>query len=110
MHIYKKIYEFAASAGAFEGYVYQKEKQDLDLNALANWAENLVRAYEQLPPDVRSECQSGLDQTIGRAVRSLAGNWGLDHDLTQKLKSIVVGNLPASANAFKKEKWFDLNR
>ncbi len=26
MHICPKIYEFAASAGAFEGYVYQKTK------------------------------------------------------------------------------------
>jgi hypothetical protein len=26
MHIYTKVYEFAASAGAFEGYVYRKEE------------------------------------------------------------------------------------
>ena len=26
MHIYAKIYEFAASAGALEGYVYPKEQ------------------------------------------------------------------------------------
>jgi len=25
MHIYSKIYQFAASAGAFEGYVYKKK-------------------------------------------------------------------------------------
>ena len=110
MHIYKKIYEFAASAGAFEGYVYKKQMDDLDMNALADWAANLVKAYGQLPPDVRSECQSCLDQTIGRAVRSLGVFLGVDHDVVQKLKSIIAGDLPASADDFKKEKWFDPNR
>ena len=45
MHIYQKIYEFAASAGAFEGYVYRRTKAEIDIKALSNWVDNLLDAY-----------------------------------------------------------------
>ncbi|MGD9075838.1 MAG: hypothetical protein PVJ69_11560 [Desulfobacteraceae bacterium] len=104
MHLYSKIYEFAASAGALEGYVYQKD--EIDMAALANWVENLVAAYNHLPSEVLDEFQSSLDQTIGRAIRSLSSALGQEHEIVRKLKSMVVGNLPDSANDFQKKKWF----
>ena len=36
MHLYLEIYEFAASAGAFEGYVYRRPKAEIDIKALSN--------------------------------------------------------------------------
>ena len=104
MHLYSKIYEFAASAGALEGYVYQKD--EIDMEALTNWAENLVAAYNHLPSEALDEFQSSLDQTIGRAIRSLASGSGQEHEIVRKLKSMVVGNQPDSANDFQKKKWF----
>jgi hypothetical protein len=104
MHLYSKIYEFAASAGALEGYVYKKDK--IDMEALTNWVENLVAAYNHLPSEVLDEFQSSLDQTIGRAIRSLSSALGQEHEIVRKLKSMVVGNLPDSANDFQKKKWF----
>jgi hypothetical protein len=104
MHLYSKIYEFAASAGALEGYVYQKDK--VDMEALTNWVENLVAAYNHLPSEALDEFQSSLDQTIGRAIRSLSSALGREHEILQKLESIVVGTLPDSADDFQKEKWF----
>jgi hypothetical protein len=104
MHLYAKIYEFAASAGALEGYVYQKV--EVDKEALINWVENLVAGYNHLPSEVLDELQSSLDQTIGRAIRSLSSALGQEHEIVRKLKSMVVGNLPASANDFQKKKWF----
>ena len=104
MHLYSKIYEFAASAGALEGYVYQKDK--VDTEALTNWVENLVAAYNHLPSEALDEFQSSLDQTIGRAIRSLSSALGQEHEIVHKLKSMVVGNLPDSANDFQKKKWF----
>ena len=106
MHIYKQIYEFAASAGAFEGYVYHRSRNDMDTHALANWVENLVEAYDHLPADVIGECQSACDQTMGRAIKSLMAEFGEDYGLISKLQKLVKGKLPKDPDDFQKEKWF----
>lgn len=103
MYIYKKIYEFAASAGAFEGYVYHKKIDVIDMDALTNWVGNLVDAYENLPSDVRNEFQDSCDQTLGRAIRSVAPLLGDDHDVVIQLKSMVKGELPDSPDDFQKK-------
>jgi hypothetical protein len=107
MHLYQQIYEFAASAGAFEGYVYQKPIADLDMKALLNWANNLVTAFNHLAIEVRREFQSSCDQTLGRAIRSVLPVLGPEHEVVVKLKSMVVGALPESPDDFKKDKWFE---
>jgi len=104
MHVYKKIYEFAASAGAFEGYVYHKKLDEIDMEALTNWVGNLVGAYEELPLNVRNEFQSSCDQTLGRAIRSVAPLLGDDHDVVMQLKSMVKGELPDSPDDFQKKR------
>lgn len=104
MHIYENIYEFAASAGALEGYVYQKK--DLDMNALAKWVDNLVAAYSRIPTEAREEIQSSCDQTLGRAIKSLIPLLGEGHNIVGDLKSMISGDLPQSADDFQKEKWF----
>ena len=106
MHIYQKIYEFAASAGAFEGYVYRRSNAEIDTEALNGWADNLVDAYENLTAEARNECQSSIDQTLGRAIKSLGLLLDDRHALINKLQKIVKGELPASPNDFQKEKWF----
>ena len=80
MHTYNKIYEFAASAGALEGYVYKKEK--IDPNEINNWVNNLVSAYKNLPKEAIDEFHSSLDGTLGRAIRSLIAVLGEDFLLT----------------------------
>jgi hypothetical protein len=82
MHIYQEIYEFAASAGAFEGYVYRRPEAEIDFKALSNWVDNLLDAYRHLAPDVLSEFQSA------------------------KLEKMIAGELPDSADDFEKTKWF----
>jgi len=106
MHSYQQIYEFGASAGAFEGYVYHKKRDDVDVDALANWVGNLVGAYAQLPSDVRNEFQTSCDQTLGRATRSVASLLSEDHNIVIQLKSMVKGELPDSPDDFQKRKWF----
>jgi hypothetical protein len=86
MHIYQEIYEFAASAGAFEGYVYRRPEAEIDFKALSNWVDNLLDAYRHLAPDVLSEFQSA--EVIG------------------KLEKMIAGELPDSADDFEKTKWF----
>jgi hypothetical protein len=100
--IYKEIYEFAASAGAFEGYVYQREQ--LDAESLDNWVGNLVKQYRDLPEDVRKSFQHSLDRTMGRAVQSLIALFGRDHAHVVALKPLITGKMPDAPNDFEKEK------
>ena len=105
MHIYAQIYDFAASAGALEGYVYHKK--EVDMTALPNWVDNLSAAYRYLPSEALGEFQPSIDFTIGRAIRSLIPVLGEGHEIIGKLKSMVAGNLPRSADDFQKNKWFE---
>jgi hypothetical protein len=105
MHIFTKIYEFAASAGALEGYVYRNE--EVDMEALSKWVDNLVKAYQSMPSEGLSEFQISLDKTIGRAIRSLTRLLGERHEIINRLRSMVSGALPATADDFQKVKWFE---
>ena len=100
--MYKDIYEFAASAGAFEGYVYQREK--LDPAHLNNWVKNLVAQHQALPNDVLDSFQPSLDRTMGRAVQSLISAFGEDHAHVIALKPLIVGKMPEAPNDFEEEK------
>jgi hypothetical protein len=104
MHLFAQIYEFSASAGALEGYVYRRE--DVDMKALTNWIANLKTAYGLLPQEVLQEVQASLDQTLGRAWKSLALGLGQNHDLAQTVRSMIAGRLPETADDFRKKKWF----
>ena len=101
---FRNIYEFAASAGALEGFVYHKKS--IDPNALPIWVDNLVAAYGLLPEKALDEIQPSLDQTLGRAIRSLVSLLGEDHLIIQKLGSMVSGEMPESPYDFRKWKWF----
>ena len=104
MHIYRKIYEFAASAGAFEGFVYGRKETEPD--DFSNWVNNMVAAYGHLPPNVRKEIQTSLDETLGRAIRSLMLLLSEDQELIQKIKSMLIGPIPESPDDFRMKKWF----
>jgi hypothetical protein len=105
MHIYAQIYEFAASAGALEGYVYHKK--EVDRTALPNWVDNLMAAYHRMPSEVLNEFRESIDSTLGRAIRSLTPILGEDHEIIVKLRSMVTGKLPRTADDFQKKKWFE---
>jgi hypothetical protein len=98
MGIYQEVYDFAAKAGALEGYVYPKEK--VDLGYLPRWVDNLVDHYRRLPSEVREEFQSLCNGTLGRTIQSLLPSLGENHEAIKKLKSIISGNLPSSPNDF----------
>ncbi len=98
MGIHGDVYEFAARAGAFEGYVY--DRSGLDPASLVMWVNHLVEGYNSLPPEVRAEFQSLLDGTLGRAVQSLLRTFGEDHDLVKKLMTLTSGKIPSSPDDF----------
>ncbi|MGE5842632.1 MAG: hypothetical protein ACM335_10160 [Deltaproteobacteria bacterium] len=104
MTLYLQLYEFAASVGALEGFVYRRP--DVEAGTIEKWVENLEKAYSLLPSEVLKEVQPALDGTLGRAVKSVAKVLGEDHLLVKKLKSMVKGALPLSPDDFQKRKWF----
>ncbi len=107
---YTIIYQFAASAGALEGYVYRKSgPADLDLPALADWIGNLEKAYHHLPDEVRNVIQADLDRTLGRAFHSLKTALGGSDELVVRLAGMIRDRerMPTHPDDFTKRKWFD---
>jgi hypothetical protein len=98
MGIYREVYDFAAKAGALEGYVYQKEK--LEINYLPRWVDNLVNYYPRLPSEVKEDFRGLCNGTLGRTIHSLLPHLGEDHEVIKKLKTIVSGKLPLSPDDF----------
>jgi len=104
MDLYRQLYEFAASAGALEGYVYRRK--EMDMKALPIWVDNLKTACGLLPPEVLGAVQPSIDQTLGRAWQSLGIALGKDHELAAALRSMIRGPLPGSPDDFQKQKHF----
>ena len=102
MHLYTQLYEFAASAGALEGFVYRRP--EVEATTIAKWVENLEKAYQSLPAEVLKEIQPSLDGTLGRAVNSIRNVLGEKHALVRRLKTMVKGPLPSSPDDFERKK------
>jgi hypothetical protein len=102
MGVYSDVYEFAARTGAFEGYVYRKEK--LEAGSLDRWTDHLVVQYTVIPFEVRQEFQDLCDGTIGRAIQSLIPLIGENHEIIGKLKGMTVGRLPSSPDDFSRRR------
>lgn len=107
MHEYTKIYEFAASVGALEGYVYKKTSLDeMDTKALLVWTQNLVDAYGHFPTDVLGKIQPSLDLTLNRAISSFNMFLEKDHIVLERLHSMIDTQISSSPDDFQKKKWF----
>ncbi len=100
MGAYRDLYEFAAKAGALEGYVYPKEK--VEPSYLPAWVDHVVQGYQGLPEEARREFQESCNGTIGRTVQALIPLLGEDHEVIRKLKGLVTGQLPSSPDDFKR--------
>jgi hypothetical protein len=102
MHLYMQIYEFSASVGALEGFVYRRP--EVEAATIEKWVENLEKAYQLLPAEVLKEIQPSLDGTLGRAVSSIMKVLGEKHTLVQRLKTMVKGSLPSSPDDFERRR------
>jgi hypothetical protein len=98
MGIYRMLYDFAAKAGALEGYAYPKEK--VEPGYLSAWVDHVVEGYQALPPEARAEFQDLCDFTVGRTIASLLPLLGEEHDVIKKLRSVTKGRLPLSPDDF----------
>jgi len=100
MGSFRDVYDFAAKAGSFEGYVYPKE---MDVSYLPTWVDHLVQGYRMLPEEVRNELQDLCNETIGRAIQSLLPVLGDNHEVIKELKSMVTADLPSSPDDFRRK-------
>ncbi len=100
MSIYRDVYDFAAKAGALEGYVYPKE---MKASYLPVWVDHVVKGYKMLPEEASGEFQDLCNGTIGRAIQSLLPVLGEDHEVIRKLKSIVTGEPALSPDDFRRK-------
>jgi hypothetical protein len=108
MHLYTQIYEFASSAGAFEGYVYHKKNADeVDIKALDIWVENLLEAYSLISEEVLEKFQDNLDLTLNRATTSLEAILEKDNTIIKKIISMINKKTSSDPDNFQKEKWFE---
>lgn len=95
---YRELYDFAANAGAFEGYVYISEK--VDYTKLPTWVGNLLEQWRRLSTEVRTAIEPLTDFTLGRAFHSLKPFLDKDDVVIKNLKTMLKGKLPASADDF----------
>jgi len=110
MHLYAQIYEFSASIGALEGYVYHKKSVDeMDMTALQVWTGNLMDAYDNLPSGVLEKIRESLDLTLNRAISSLTPILEKDHEVMVRVNSMIGRKTNASPDDFQKKKWFQKN-
>ncbi|MGD0487466.1 MAG: hypothetical protein ABSB94_09765 [Syntrophorhabdales bacterium] len=100
MSMYRDVYDFAAKAGALEGYVYPK---GMEASYLPIWVDHIVQGYGMLPAEAREEFQDLCNGTIGRAIQSLLPVLGEDHEVIRKLKSIVTGEPASSPDDFRRK-------
>lgn len=107
MHIYTQLYEFSASIGALEGYVYQKKSMaEMDQKALDIWTENLFEAYRLLPEGVMKEIRPRLDLTLNRAIGSFEAFLEKDHEILKRLHTMIGQRKALTPDDFQKKKWF----
>jgi len=100
MSMYRDVYDFAAKAGALEGYVYPK---GMEASYLPIWVDHIVQGYGTLPAEARGEFQDLCNGTIGRAIQSLLPLLGEEHEVIRKLKSIVTGEPALSPDDFRRK-------
>ena len=102
MEQFRQLYDFAASLGALEGYVFPG--RDLDPASLDDWIANLARQYAGLPEPMREAIAPALSRTAGRAVHSLTPLLGEGHPHVARLREMITGEPPRSHDDFEKEK------
>ena len=102
MGVYSDIYEFAARAGAFEGYVYQRK--GLTPDSLERWVDHLVEGYKAVIPRQRKSFRiCAMEPSVAQYSPSFQ-TIGENNEVIKKLKGLTVGRLPSSPDDFSRKK------
>ena len=80
---YEELFEFAAKAGALEGYLYERER----LEPLNNWVGNLERMYASLSDNVKEEIKSEFSNVLRRTLDN--GGKVLEESIITRLNTLL---------------------
>jgi len=80
---YKELFEFAAKAGALEGYLYEREK----IEPLYNWVSNIEMMYTGLPDSVKEDIKNEFSNVLSRTMT--CGGKVLEEGIMTRLNNLL---------------------
>ena len=80
---YKELFEFAAKAGALEGYLYERVK----VEPLDNWVSNIEKMYASLPDNVKEDVRDEFSNVLRRILTN--GGKVLEDGIIARLNKIL---------------------
>ncbi len=80
---FEQLFNFAAKAGALEGYLFEREKTE----PLANWVNNIDEMYHKLPESVKKDIGKAYAVVITRTLSN--GEKVIPDELKSKLRSML---------------------
>ena len=83
---YEALFNFAAKAGALEGYVYEREK----LEPLDNWAANIEKMYAGLTDDIKRDISSEFRYVLTRTIS--CGEKFLNDEVKARLNNLLLAD------------------
>ena len=81
---YKDLFEFAAKAGALEGYLYERE----EVESLDNWVSNIEQMYANLPDNMKDDIKNELRNVLRKILNY--GSNVVAEDITTKLNKLLL--------------------
>ena len=81
---YEGLFEFAAKAGALEGYLYEREK----VEPLSDWVSNLERMYARLPDKAKEAIGNELSRVLTRTLTY--GGKVLEQEIRARLNNLLL--------------------
>lgn len=84
MEVYIELFKFAAKAGSFEGYLYERER----LEPLHDWASNIERMYANLPDNVKKDISNELRDVLTRSLNY--GEKVLEKEIKTRLNNLLL--------------------
>ena len=80
---FAECFQFAAKAGALEGYLYERT----DVEPLRNWTSNIERMYRALPDDIKDDVKEDFKEVL-RTILTY-GDTVLEVDLKTELHVLL---------------------
>lgn len=84
MEVYRELFKFAAKAGSFEGYLYERER----LEPLYDWVSNIEKMYANLPDNVKKDIGDELAIVLKRSLNY--GDKVLEKEIKTRLTNLLA--------------------
>lgn len=80
---YEELFQFAAKAGALEGYLYEREK----VEPLYDWVGNIEKMYASLPDNVKRDIRNEFSRVLTRTLTY--GGKVLEEEIRTRLNNLL---------------------